>query len=345
MEGNLTKKLRAGVVGCGLGAAHAYAYDKSEKFELVSVCDLKPEILDAFWDKARLERGSIPQYSHHEEMLLAHELDVISVCTPDDLHVDPICDASNGGVRGVLCEKPIATKLEDADKIIETIENNGTVMSVDHTRSWLPSFQAVKSEIQAGKIGGLTRIIAHLGGHRAMLFRNGTHTVDAICYFADASPVWVMAAHEPGLSDYGIEYKGHGGKDPDLDPASTVIIEFANGVRGILNGAKMTPAIHELDLQGPEGRYVIDDQKVDSWVTQKLEGEPVEVDPPDARGYSDFFGDNLVPAVDELSKMVLDGVPSSSPARRGRETLEILVGALISQTQNGARVKIPLPRE
>jgi predicted dehydrogenase len=341
----MAEKLRAGVIGCGLGSAHAYAYDRSEEFDLVAVCDLKPEVLDALWDRAKLERGSVPQYPSHREMLEAHDLDVVSVATPDHLHVDPICDASNAGVRGVLCEKPISTTLKDADRIIDVTEANGTVMSVDHTRSWIPSFQAVKREIEAGKIGGLTRIIAHLGGHRAMLFRNGTHTVDAVCYFAGAPPVWVMAAHEPALADYGVVYSGEGGKNPDLDPASTVIIEFANGVRGILNGAKMTPALHEIDLQGPEGRYVLDDEKVAAWRTEKVEGAPIETDPPPARGYADYFGDNLVPAVDELARMVLDGAPSSSPARRGRDTLEILIGALISQTRDGARVAIPLPRD
>ena len=339
------KKLRAGVIGCRQGASHAYAYDRADEFELVAVCDLKPEVLEEFWDRARLERGSIPQYSHHREMLEAHELDVVSVSTPDNLHVDPICDSSDAGVRGVLCEKPISTTLKDADRIIDTVEANGTVMSVDHTRSWIPSFQAVKAEIESGAIGGLTRIVAHLGGHRAMLFRNGTHTVDAVCYFAGASPVWVMAAHEPALADYGTEYKGEGGRDPDLDPASTVIIEFANGVRGILNGAKMTPALHEIDLQGPEGRYIIDDRKVAAWRTDEVEGEPIEVAPPGARAYTEFFGDNLIPAVQELAQMVWNGAPSSSPARRARDTLEILVGALVSHTRNGARVSIPLPRD
>jgi len=339
------KKLRAGVIGCRQGASHAYAYDRADEFELVAVCDLIPGVLDEFWDRAKLERGSIPQYSSHRDMLDAHDLDVVSVSTPDHIHVDPICDASNAGVRGVFCEKPIATTLKDADKIIETVEGNGTVMSVDHTRSWIPSFQAVKREIDAGKIGGLTRIIAHLGGHRAMLFRNGTHTVDAVCYFAGAPPVWVMAAHEPAMADYGTEYKGQGGKDPDLDPASTVIIEFANGVRGILNGAKMVPALHEIDLQGPEGRYIIDDDKFAAWRTDSVEGKPIETTPPDARSYAPFFGDNLIPAVQEMAQMVLNGAPSSSPVRRARDTLEILAGALVSQTRNGARVDIPLPRD
>ena len=44
-----------------------------------------------------------------------------------------------------------------------------------------------------------------------MLFRNGTHLIDAVCYFADADPVWLIAAHEQGFEDYGIEYKEKAG--------------------------------------------------------------------------------------------------------------------------------------
>ena len=199
-------------------------------------------------------------------------------------------------------------------------EANGTVMSVDHTRSWIPSFQAVKREIEAGKIGGLTRIIAHLGGHRAMLFRNGTHTVDAVCYFAGAPPVWVMAAHEPALADYGVVYSGEGGKNPDLDPASTVIIEFANGVRGILNGAKMTARAARDRPAGPRGPLRTRRREAGGpGARKRSKARRSRPTPPDARGYADYFGDNLVPAVDELGA---DGAGRSaeqlsSPTRQG----------------------------
>ena len=137
---------------------------------------------------------------------------------------------------------------------MDTVERNGTKMSVDHTRSFVPNYQAARESVRNGDLGGLTRIVAHMGGHRSMLFRNGTHTVDLISFFAEAQPVWVIAAHERGFEDYGTVYKGEGGKDPALDPGSTLIIEYANGVRAILNSAKMTPAFGEIDLQGPKGR-------------------------------------------------------------------------------------------
>ena len=177
-----------------------------------------------------------------------------------------------------------------------------------------------------------------------MLFRNGTHTVDLISFFADASPVWVIAAHERGFEDYGIVYKGEGGKDPALDPGSTLIIEYDNGVRAILNSAKMTPAFGEIDLQGPKGRIRLDDSSCSRWLADEVEG-PLTYDPTfDHPGYPEFFGDALVPAVRELAAMVTSGAVSSSPPQRARDTLEIMLAALLSQDSGNTRVELPLPR-
>jgi predicted dehydrogenase len=302
-------------------------------------------VFGRFFERSKLERGTVKEYTDHREMLEKENLDVVSVATPDHLHVNPICDASDSGIKGIFCEKPLCISLEDGDRILETIERNGTKMSVDHTRSWIPIYQAVLKEIQDGRIGGLTRIIAHMCGRRAMLFRNGTHTVDAVCYFAQSEPVWLIAAHERGFEDYGTEYKGEGGKDPMLDPGSTIIVEFANGVRGIINGSKNTPAIYEFDLFGPQGRYILNDKQCKAWRCEAPEGRPNEVSPPEASGYHDYFGDDLVAPVRELAEMVLNNAPSSSPPERALHTLEIMKGALISQSRDSAKVHLPLPRD
>ena len=339
------QKFRAGVIGCGLGANHAYAYANAPEYDLIAVCDLSAEVLGNFYENSRLEPGSVKQYSDYKEMLEQENLDVVSVATPDDHHTNPVCDASDAGVKGILCEKPLCIQLEDADRIIETVERNGTKMSVDHTRSWISSYQTVRQEIRDGEIGGLTRIIAHMCGRRAMLFRNGTHTVDAVCYFAESDPIWVIASHERGFEDYGTEYKGEGGSDPMLDPGSTIIVEFENGVRGIINGAKNTPALYEFDLMGPSGRYILDDKQCQKWKCDKPEGAPNPVDPPEGGGYHDYFGKDLIAPVQELAEMILNDVPSSSPPRRARNSLEIMLGALLSHSQDNAKIAIPLPRE
>ena len=338
-------KMRAAVIGGGLGGSHGYAYARAPECELVAVCDINPDVFARFYERAEIERGGLAEYTDYREMLAQEKLDVVSVATPDHLHVDPVCDASNAGVRGILCEKPLATTLADADRIVETIERNNTQLSVDHTRSWIPSHQAVRQAIRDGEIGSLTRIIAHMGGKRSMLFRNGTHLVDAVCFFADAAPVWVIAAHERGFEDYGPVYDGQGGKDPQYDPGSTIIVEFANGVRGIINSAKLTPQIFEFDLQGPGGRFWLTDQQCTFWKSAQPEGRGELTDFSAGRGYADPFGENLIPAVQELVQMITSGAPSSSPAGRGRDTLEIMIAALKSQVEGSAKIQLPLPRE
>ncbi|MEM7134016.1 MAG: Gfo/Idh/MocA family oxidoreductase [Chloroflexota bacterium] len=338
------QKLRAAVIGGGLGGYHGYAYAQAPEYDLVATCDINPDAFERFFERSQVERGTINEYTDYREMFVKENLDVVSVATPDHLHADPVCDAAEAGIKGILCEKPLCTTVQDADRMVETVERTGTHLAIDHTRSWIPSYQAVRQAIRDGEIGGLTRIIAHMGGRRSMLFRNGTHLIDAVCYFADAEPVWVIAAHEQGFEDYGIEYKGEGGKDPMLDPGSTIIIEFANGVRGIVNSAKNTPQIFEFDLQGPEGRFWLNDRKCFAWKTAQREGAPEEVTAPDARGYIDFFGENLIPAVQEMAQVIQNGAANSSPARRGRDSFEIMLAALISQSRDSAKVQLPLPR-
>jgi len=338
-------KLRAAVIGGGLGGYHGYAYARAPEYELVGVCDIDANIFARFYERAEIEPGSISEYTDYRQMLEREDLDVVSVATPDHLHADPVCDAADAGVRGIVCEKPLATTLADADRIIETLTRNGTHLSVDHTRSWVPAYQAVRQAIRDGEIGGLTRIVAHMGGHRAMLFRNGTHLVDAVCFFADAEPVWVIAAHERGFEDYGPVYDGKGGKDPQFDPGSTIIVEFANGVRSVINSAKNTPEIFEFDLQGPGGRYWLTDRQCMAWKTKQPEGRPEETVPPQGRGYAEPFGENLIPAVREIAQMIDGAASSSSPAIRGRHALEIMLAALHSQVAGSAKIQLPLTRE
>ncbi len=338
------QKLRVGVIGCGVGASHGFAYANSPEYDLVAICDIQPASFPRFYERSGVAPGSVKEYTDFRAMIEAENLDVVSVATPDDYHTDAVCFASDFGVKGILCEKPLASSIADADRMIATIERNGTKVSVDHTRSWYPNYQVARQSIRDGSFGGLTRIVAHMGGRRAMLFRNGTHIVDAICFFADASPAWVIAVHERGFEDYGTAYKGEGGKDPMLDPGSTLIIEFTNGVRAILNGAKHTPAIYEVELLGPGGRYWLKDSGGQAWRTDAPEGAPIDVPAPWPSGGAGDLGKCLVPAVQELAQMVLNDAPSSSPPQRARDVMEIMFAALQSQAQDNVKIHLPLPR-
>ena len=181
---------KAGVIGCrGIGIAHATGIVSSDRARLAVACDLDEETLREF--EQRWPDENLTLYRDHREMLARESLDIVTVATSDHRHADLVVDAANAGAKGIFCEKPLATNLADADRMIAACDANNTTLSVDHTRRFIPLWRYAKEEIvDQGVIGPVQYVIGTLSGPRAMLFRNGTHTLDAICYYAGrAAPV------------------------------------------------------------------------------------------------------------------------------------------------------------
>ena len=109
------KRYTVGIVGCGrVAALHAEAYTLVPDTQLAAAADIDPDKLDLF-----CERWSIPQrYRSYEEMLAQADVDIVSVCTLDNLHGPATIAAAEAGARGILCEKPMAFHLEEADRMI-----------------------------------------------------------------------------------------------------------------------------------------------------------------------------------------------------------------------------------
>ncbi len=341
----MTERMRAGVIGCGVGSNHAYAYQQHPAVDLVAICDVNPAIFEKVYASAGVEKGSVREYTDYKEMLRQEKLDLISVATPDQYHAGPVTDAAAAGVKGILCEKPLASSLADADRMIGAVERYGTKMLVDHTRNFDAAYVEVRNRVRAGEIGTLTRIVAYLGGKRAMLFRNATHLLGSVCFYAESSPTWVIAALDEGFEKYGLEYKGEGGKNPALDPGVTLIINFANGVRALVMGSKRTPATGvQVDLLGTRGRITVGDAETRAWESAEEEGPLRPRAVTWRQGIDNGLGKRLVPAVDHLIDMVRKNVPADSPPRAARDVLELMLGALRSQAEGMVPIRLPAPR-
>ena len=325
-------KLRVGVIGCsGIGTIHTSGLVGLSNVELVAGCDFVQSTLDAFKTKFSVNWDNISLYTNHREMLAEADLDVITVATSDHRHADLVVDAANAGVKGIFCEKPMATSLEDADRMLEATDKNNTILSIDHTRRWQPLWRHTKDEIvDGGHIGEVKYVIGTLSGGRAMLFRNGTHCVDAICYYADSEPVWVSAELEEGYEDYD-EYKGDGGHNPSTEPSAHGYIHFANGVRGYYaGGPKTTQSGFRAEIVGTDGYVLINDRGATIH-----KGDTVEsVDAPTWNVVG-------IPAgVQELVRLVAEGGESVSPGTDGYKVVQIIIGFLKSQQEDNGKVML-----
>jgi UDP-N-acetylglucosamine 3-dehydrogenase len=96
-------KLRAGIIGLGVGQSHAKGYLSSPDTELVAVCDANETRLNEWADLWKIEK----RYTDYTQMLDDANLDIVSVCLPNALHAAASIAALDRGVH-VVCEKPMA---------------------------------------------------------------------------------------------------------------------------------------------------------------------------------------------------------------------------------------------
>jgi predicted dehydrogenase len=325
------------VLGTVVPHSHVGAYASLPETEVVAVCDLVPALLDNF----RQQWGStFPQakgYTDYHAMLAEQEIDLLSVVTSDHRHAQIVVDAVEAGVKGIYCEKPIATTLADADRIIAACQARNVALLINHTRRWYPDFLEARRMVRSGAIGSLRRIVATLGGERAMLFRNGTHLVDTVCFFAESDPRWLVAELDDEHTGYGPRYAGDGGRDPATDPGASAYVHFENGVRAFINASKGTSKNFEIDLIGTEGRIRVG-ADVAEWSRPFPDGRlgtgRLTVPP--------TTSSDAGAAIKELIGLIEKGGAPSSSGEDGRRTLSILLGIVQSSAGGGARVEFPI---
>jgi predicted dehydrogenase len=323
--------------------SHVSCYANHPQTEIVAVCELVPALFDSFDKNWGGIWPNVARYTDYREMLQKEQLDLISIATPDHKHAEVVFAAVEAGVKGIYCEKPMATTLADAHKMIEVTEQSGTAMVVNHTRRWYGTYQYAREIIRSGKLGKLSHIHANCGGPRAMLFRNGTHLIDAAVMWAESSPAWVTGFLDPGHENYGPFYAGEGGRDPALDPGGSALIRFENGVLASVFCSKSIYADTfswevvaycehgSLQITEPGGLEVM------TMAKDGIDGRPRRsIDVPNYR-----WTDGTA-AIDELIAMI-EGRATGSQAsgRDSLRSLEIIFALLQSQANGNTPVTAP----
>ena len=329
-------KYKVAIIGCGgIGQKHAQGIVGLDNAEVVAGCDISQETLKIFKEKWGHQWSNIALYTDYKEMLAREQPDVVTIATPDNRHAELVVDAANAGAKGIFCEKPLATSLADADRMIQACEKNNTILSVDHTRRFTPLWRHMKEKIiDSGKIGELQYIDGRLSGKRGSIFRNGTHLIDAICYLADSEPEWVFAELEKGYEDY-TEYRGDGGRTPELEPSASGYIHFKNSVRGFYTGTSKNTAGPKwrFEVMGSEGYIAIDKDAV----LHKGKTSEVSVAPK-------WEVSGIPRGVRELIQAVDTDGEVASPGCAAHMVVEVIFGFFESQKRDNAKVHLPLPR-
>jgi UDP-N-acetylglucosamine 3-dehydrogenase len=317
--------------------SHAAAYHQHPQTELVGVCDLRPEALDQFQSDWGDVWPDASAYTDFKKMLQEQSPDLVSIATSDHAHAELCVLAAEAGARAILCEKPIATTLADADRMIEACAHHKIPLSIEHTRRWDPNFQEARRVLRSGELGPLRTIVVEMFSERAMLFRNGTHLVDLIPFFAEADTKWLVAELEEGFEEY-LEYSGDGGRNPDLEPYASAYLHLENGVRAFFNSYKTKFPGSQVTLTCEDGRIEVSDRggriirgiSHSAWSSSELQT-------------GSYRCERQLAAIHELIQVLEHpGTSLVSSGQEARKTLEIILAMLASNGADNSRVNLPL---
>jgi len=234
------RKVGFGVIGLGTYAKnHVAAYAEHPFAKLVAVCDVKEELA-----KETADTYKAKYYVDYREMLENPEVEAVSVVTPDFFHKEPVLACAEKG-KHILCEKPLATTVEDAEEMVRFVEKAGVTLMVDFHNRWNPPFALTKEATQKGELGEPVHAYIRLSdtvyvptkmlswaGKSSVLWFLGSHVVDLARWIINSEAVEVYATNGMKL------LKGMGIETADY---YQYMVRFRNGATAVFENSWVLP--------------------------------------------------------------------------------------------------------
>ncbi len=321
-------KLRVGVVGSSFGGTvHVPAYRAQGRFEVVAIAS------PANAARVAQERKIPHAFASVDEMLEGVEVDVVSVASPPFAHRHDVLAALARG-KHVLCEKPFALDVAQAEELVAAARSAGTVCALAHEFRYTPARSATLELIQNGHLGALREIeVTFFAG---MLRASGTrpnswwfqrargggltgaflsHLVDLSTYLAGRAPLRAAGYERtanPQRTVDGVTFTS------DVADGAFALIDYGDGLIGRVSAdgtravTSLTVAAHgELRSVASTGSDLVDATTftIDEEETAELELRPA------AHAKLAIVHPNLPPFVSLLDAFAnaIDGKPSNYP--------------------------------
>ncbi len=148
------KKIKVAVVGTGfIGPAHVEALRRIPNVEVAALVEVTQELAEQ-----KAELLSIPKAMLFEDMLKESDIQSVHICTPNFLHFSQSKAVLEAG-KHIICEKPLATKLEEAEELVALAKSKGLVNAVHFNLRYYPMVRQMKTMRESGELGDVYSIM------------------------------------------------------------------------------------------------------------------------------------------------------------------------------------------
>jgi predicted dehydrogenase len=203
--------LRTAIVGLGRMGMRHLQVTRELKMSVCGVADLAETALDA----ARSEHGIGSSVCFRDacEMFRTVRPEAVVVATTAPSHAELVLAAVENGARFILCEKPMASSLAEADRMLETCRRSGVVLAINHQMQFMPHYRRMKALIGTDELGPLVSILvaaANIG-----LAMNVSHYFEMFRYVTGGEPVQCVSAWlepDPVANPRGVQFEDRSGR-------------------------------------------------------------------------------------------------------------------------------------
>lgn len=344
----MTEKLKVGVAAAGQIAKvlHIHEWEESPDCELIAIYngDLSfiPDVIEEY------EPRGVKFYDEFDEFL-ATGVQAISLCERNFLHAPLTIRALKAGVH-VLCEKPMATNLEDAQAMIDAGQEGGVLLMIDQSQRYSPVHRKAKEVIESGLLGKMYHIQTAFG-HSGP--ENWTPTAQWFFQkkYSGFGPLADLGVHKADLIRFltGKEVKRVCGfratlekENTDVEDNSVGLLEFSDGTMGTLCTSWTTKGTEDNSFTAfcEKGVLRISVEPGNPLVVYSAElGGKVTFDVPPVQ--TNVEGQWFLGVVQDFVDAILGRKPCPIPGEEGYKALEIIV-ALDRSCEAGQWVELPL---
>ncbi len=341
------KPITLGIIGCGrIAKKHAEAISKLENAKIIACCDIIEERAKKF-----SEKYNIPQYYvKYSDLLANNKIDVIIIATPNGLHSQIGIDAAKKK-KHIVCEKPIATNLKDADNFINECDLNKVNLFVVKQQRLNPIMKLLKNSINKNRFGKIYLVQSNVFWQRPQSYYDsedwrgtwkldgGAFTNQAI-HYVDAL-YWLIG---PVQSVMG--FTKTMARKIEVEDTGVAILNFNNGVLGSINVTMLTyPKNFEgsIIILGDKGTVKIGGKaltKIEKWEFANYDDDDRIIEEIFAQNKPIFFDGhyeyykNVINTLDGSCKASTDG-------KSARKSLEI-IQAIYKSSKEGKEIILPL---
>lgn len=255
------RKLGVAVIGTGQwGKNHARVYKELPSTELMAICDVNAERAQAM-----AKQYGVKAYSDSTQMLKDKSIKAVNVCTWSTHLAKEALKALKAG-KHVLVEKPMATNAQQAQKLIQTAQENGLHLTVGFLMRFIPGLQHIRASVENKKIGDLVCATAKRVsqwperiGDVGVVKDTAIHDIDVMRFISSEDPIAVYA-------------KMGSMRHRKFEDYAQIMLTYDDGKSAFIESNWLTPyKTRTLTVTGSEAIMRLDYITQDLWIEQQKE--------------------------------------------------------------------------